>query len=200
MSQQGGTDWFVDHLRLNGFDPIVFDGRDPAAFAWAIFEMECRLEAAAEAVRSKGKRYPVPLPYGIAVAPKGADFYGEGTNLAHNLHLRLDWACHELDRQRVVLTAIGAYQLEEALKASARLMERGVPHSVVYMLEPGRFRNPRSNGEKLHSVSAQLQAELYPDSVPARLFVTHTRPEPLLGTLQPLNTGTNKTAALGFII
>jgi len=74
MSQQGGADWFIEHLRLNGFDPIVFDGRDPAAFAWAIFEMECRLEAAAEAIRTRGRRYPVPLPYGIAVAPKGAGF------------------------------------------------------------------------------------------------------------------------------
>jgi phosphoketolase len=491
MSQQGGADWFVEHLRLNGFDPIVFDGRDPAAFAWATFEMECRLEAAAGAVRSKGESYPVPLPYGVAIAPKGAGFYGEGTNLAHNLPLmsnphkdpvaaqrfnksaghlwvsinklknaiskfenhsisvrprerdhalakrdvllkkvpplifrkvpenrrdfsqwsrtspmfaidamflatvqanphlrprignpdemrsnrmiqtlenlkfrvtdpetgipedihgsiitalneeavasaslankgginfihtyeafgtkmhgvvrqeiifadhcneagcqqrwlsiplvltshtwenaknershqdpsmaeamlgepsdvsrvmfvpdyntaavvmqgiyqthgqiwtlvvpkmdiipdlftaeeaaklfeqgalRLDWASHELDRQRLILTAIGAYQLEEVLKASARLRGREVPHSVVYMLEPGRFRNPRSNGEKLHSISAQLQAELYHDSVPARLFVTHTRPEPLLGALQPLNTGTNKTSALGFIV
>jgi len=87
MSQQGGADWFVEHLRLNGFDPIVFDGRDPAAFVWAVFEMECRLEAAAGAVRSKGECYPVPLPYGVAVAPKGAGFYGEGTNLAHNLPL-----------------------------------------------------------------------------------------------------------------
>src|SRR3990172_6941081 len=87
MAQQGGADWFVDHLRLNGFDPIVFDGRDPAAFTWAIFEMECRLEAAAEAIRYRGGRYPVPLPYGIAIAPKGAGFYGEGTNLAHNLPL-----------------------------------------------------------------------------------------------------------------
>src|SRR5204862_212013 len=33
MSQQGGVGWFVRHLKLNGFDPIVFDGRDPAAFA-----------------------------------------------------------------------------------------------------------------------------------------------------------------------
>ena len=40
MSQQGGITWFVRHLRLNGFDPIVFDGRDPAAFAWAIWELE----------------------------------------------------------------------------------------------------------------------------------------------------------------
>jgi len=43
MSQQGGIDWFLQHLRGNGFDPFVLDGRDPAAFAWAIFEMECRL-------------------------------------------------------------------------------------------------------------------------------------------------------------
>jgi phosphoketolase len=87
MSQQGGIDWFVQHLRLNGFDPFVFDGRDPAAFAWAVYEMETQLQAAAEAIRSRGDRYPVRLPYGIAVAPKGAGFYGEGTNLAHNLPL-----------------------------------------------------------------------------------------------------------------
>jgi phosphoketolase len=44
-----------------------------------------------------------------------------------------------------------------------------------------------------------LVAELYPDSVPARVFVTHTRPEPILGTLHSLHTGRNKTSALGFI-
>ncbi len=490
MSQQGGVDWFVQHLRLNNFDPFIIDGRDPAAFAWAVFEMECRLEAAAEAVRSRGGHYPVRLPYCIAVAPKGAGFYGEATNLAHNLPLmsnphtdivaasrfnesarrlwvplaelkdaigkfqhhqdsgrprerehalarrqvrlrhvpspvsrpvprerqelstwtrsspmyavdamflaivqanphlrprvgnpdemrsnrmlrtletlkfrvtepepgipedihgavitalneeavaaaalankgginiivtyeafgakmhgvvrqeiifanhckeagyqpgwlsiplvlashawenakneqshqdpvmaeamlsepsdvsrvllvpdyntaaavmggvyqtqgqlwtlvvpkidqvadlftpeeaarlleqgalRLDWAGYKLAQPRVVLTAIGAYQLEEVLKASARLTEREVPHSVVYMLEPGRFRSPRSEGERAHSAPARLQAELYPDAVPARIFVSHTRPEPLLGTLQPLHSGVGRTTALGFV-
>jgi phosphoketolase len=490
MSQQGGADWFVDHLKLNGFDPIVFDGRDPAAFVWAIFEIECRLEAAAESVRSKRVPYPVPLPYGIAIAPKGAGFYGEGTNLAHNLPLmsnphvdpvaaqrfnesarrlwvpfaeiedaiaklkghprsgrplerdhvssrrearlnqipspvsrpvpenrqdrstwartspmvavdamflamvqsnlhlrprvgnpdemrsnrlirtlehlkfrvtdpergipedthgavitalneeavasaglankgginlihtyeafgtkmqgvvrqeiifadhcneagrppgwlsiplvltshtwenaknershqdpsmseamlgepsdvsrvlfvpdyntasvvihrlyqtkgqiwtlvvpktdaipdlftleeasrlldqgalRLDWASYDPGRQRVILTAIGAYQLEEVLKASARLRERNIPHSVIYMVEPGRFRAPRSNREEAHMAPAPFQAELYPSSVPARIFVTHTRPEVLLGILQPLHTGTYQTGGLGFI-
>ncbi len=87
MSQQGGVTWFTRHLRLNGFDPIVFDGRDPAAFAWAIWEIERRLQAAARAVVEGRRRYPVPLPYGVAVAPKGAGFYGAGTNLAHNLPL-----------------------------------------------------------------------------------------------------------------
>lgn len=490
MSQQGDTDWFVEHQALNGFDPIVFDGRDPAAFAWAVFEMEQRLEAAAEAVRSGHDRYPVRLPYGIAVAPKGAGFYGEGTNLAHNLPLgsnphtdrvaaqrfnssarrlwvpgaelkdaigtlrqhdtsrrpqerdnplaqrevklrevpapvsrpvpedrrdpsrwarsspmyavdamflatvqanphlrprignpdemrsnrmqstldalnfrvtdpepgipedirgavitalneeavaaaalankgginvivtyeafgakmhgvvrqeiifarhckeagrrqgwlsiplvltshtwenakneqshqdpvmaeamlgepsdvsrvmfaadyntaaavmhrvyqtqgqiwtlvvpktdaapdlftpeeaarlveegalRLDWAGYAREGSRVVMTAVGAYQLEEVLRASTRLSECEVPHSVVYMLEPGRFRAPRSEGEVAHAAPAELRASLYPSDVAARVFVTHTRPEPLLGTLQPLHTGAERTAGLGFV-
>jgi phosphoketolase len=489
MSQEGGTAWFVQHLKLNSFDPIPFDGRDPAAFAWAIFEMECRLEAAADAIRSGEEGYPVPLPYGIATAPKGAGFYGEGTNLAHNLPLganphtdlvaaehfnestrrlwvplaelkdaagklqhhevsgrprerdhplahrevrlqevpspefrpvppnrcdpstwtrtspmaavdagflaavqanphlrprvgnpdemrsnrmqrtldalkfrvtapeqgvpeavdgmvitalneeavasaalankgginiivtyeafgtkmhgvvrqeiifanhcneagrrqgwlsvplvltshawenakneqshqdpamaeamlgersdvsrvlfvpdyntaaavmrgvyqtqgqiwtlvvpkydavvdlftpeeaarlleqgalRLDWAGHRSAEQRVVLTALGAYQLEHVVRASLRLAERDVPHSVVYILEPGRFRAPRSEGERAHVAPVAFRDELYPESVPQRVFVTHTRPEPLLGTLQPLHTGRERTVALGF--
>ena len=44
MSQQGGADWLVEHLALHSFDPFVFDGCDPAAFVWAIYEMEARLE------------------------------------------------------------------------------------------------------------------------------------------------------------
>lgn len=490
LSQSGGTDWFVEHLKLNGFDPIVFDGRDPAAFAWAIWEMERRLTAAAAAVRSGEQRYPVSLPYGIAVAPKGAGFYGEGTNLAHNLplmsnpsadpaaarnfnesarrlwvpldelrlatsrlqchadsgrvrerdhslvnrqakvsavpplsaqpvpqncrdrsqwtrsspmdavdvaflahvqanpHLRprvgnpdemksnrlirtlealkfrvtdpepgipedlhgavitalneeavacaalankaginlihtyeafgtkmqgvlrqeiiftqhckelgrpqnwlsvpliltshtwensknelshqdpalaeamlgetsdvsrvifvpdfntasavmsevyrtngqiwsivvpkadtvgnlftpedaqlmvrqgalkLDWAGHESSQAPLVMTAIGAYQLEETLKASERLSDRGLAHSVVCMLEPGRFRSPRNRGEYGHVAPRDLVEQLYPDTAPQRLFVTHTRPEPLLGVLQPLHTGSRATTALGFL-
>ena len=490
MSQQGGAQWFVRHLRLNGFDPLVFDGRDPAAFAWAILEMEERLEAAALAVRAGKIEYPVPLPYGVALAPKGAGFYGEGTNLAHNLPLmanphtdtraaanfnvsarrlwvppaeleaalgllqqhensgrprerdhslarrsvrlrtlpplvtrpvppdrrdrsgwtrtspmdavdvtlvavvqanphlrprvgnpdemrsnrlvrtlealkfrvtdpepgipedvqgavitalneeavacaalankgginlvhtyeafgtkmagvlrqeiifaehcrdagrsqdwlsiplvltshtwenaknelshqdpslaevllgehsdvsrvvfvpdfntaavtmrrlyethgqfwtlvvpktpvvpdlftpedasrlldqgalRLDWAGHDPERQRLVLTAVGAYQLEEVLKASARLAERDVPHTVISMLEPGRFRTPRTESEEAHAAPVALRDELYPGQVPLRLFVTHTRPEPLLGILEPLHTGAGRTAALGFL-
>lgn len=88
MSQQGGTDWFVRHLDLNGFDPILIDGRDPAAFAWAIVEMEARLEEAGAAAEVERAKYPVRLPYTVAVAPKGAGFFGEGTNLAHNLPLK----------------------------------------------------------------------------------------------------------------
>jgi len=491
MSQLGGVEWFIDHLRLNYFDPVVLDGRDPAAFAWVIFEIESRLEAAAEAIGDKRGTYPVRLPYGIAVAPKGAGFYGEGTNLAHNLPLkdnphtsmeaahhfnesarrlwvplselnwargtlqhhdrsgrpkerdhplarrkvnlskaphvrpravpdkrqdttkwswyapmyaiddmflavvhdnphlrvrvgnpdemrsnrlqgtldrhkfrvsdpepgipesvdgtvitalnesavasaalgnkgginliatyeafgakmqgvvrqeiifanhcrewcgcgpgwlsiplvltshtwenakneqshqdpsmaesmlgevsdvsrvlfvadyntaavvmrelyqthgqiwtlvvskyeavpdlfteaeasllvkqgalRLDWTSHKLGDQQLILTAIGGYQLVEVLKASARLAERDVSHSVVYMIEPGRFRFPRSRGEEIHVASGEIHSELYPESVPARIFVSHTRPEVVLGVLQPISTGPAGTVGLGYI-
>jgi phosphoketolase len=488
MRQAGGIDWFVRHLRLNSFDPLVFDGRDPAAFVWAIVESERRLQAAADRVRSGAAGYPVPLPYGVAVAPKGAGFHGEGTNLAHNLPLganphedpeaaahfnesarrlwvpvdelraatatltrheasvrprerdhplatrdvratipeptfrpvaddrsdrarwtrtspmtavddgflaivranphlrprvgnpdemrsnrmqrtldalkfrvtapepglpeaidgavitalneeavasaalankgglgvivtyeafgakmhgavrqeiifadeqnaagrppgwlsiplvltshtwensknershqdpmlaeallgepsdvsrvlfvadhntaaavmetvyatrgqiwtlvvtkgssipdvftpeearrlvqegaaRLAWAGHDPNHARIVLTAIGAYQLVQALTASARLTERGVAHSVVYLLEPARFRVPRSEREARIVAHPALRARLYPDAVAPRLFLTHTRPEPMMGVLSPLMTGAS-TAVLGFL-
>jgi phosphoketolase len=98
-----------------------------------------------------------------------------------------------------VLTAIGAYQLDEVLKASERLTERGIPHSVVYMLEPGRFRAPRNKGENEHAARESLREELFPPSVEARIFVVHTKPEPMLGILHPLDTGIQHTRALGFI-
>jgi len=489
MSQQGGAAWFSDHLKLNSFDPIIFDGRDPAAFLWAILEMERRLESAAATIKEGKGRYPIPLPYGIAVAPKGAGFPGEGTNLAHNLPLmanprldhraadlfnegarrlwvppaelagavalfqqhetsgrvrerdhalahrdvpaatipnppfrpvshesrlapdkwataspmtavdrmfdaileanphlrprvgnpdemlsnrlvatlgrlkfrvtdpepavpesvdgavitalneeavvsaalankgginlahtyeafgskmhgavrqeiifanhcleagrpqrwlsipllltshtwengkneqshqdpsmaeamlgepshvsrvlfpadfnsaavtmeavyrthgqiwtlvvpktdvipdlfppeearllmkdgglRLEWAGYQREQSRIILTAVGAYQLMEVLQASRRLAERRVSHAVVYLLEPGRFRAPRSEHEQAHGASPDVTARLFPINVPARLFVTHTRPETILGVLGPLHTGA-ATVGLGY--
>jgi phosphoketolase len=99
---------------------------------------------------------------------------------------------------RLLVSAVGAYQLEQAMKASLRLDERGVPHSLIYMLEPGRFRAPRSKGEAAHSAPDEVRNALYPRAVANRIFVSHTRPEVLLGTLQPLNSG-ETTAGLGFI-
>jgi phosphoketolase len=486
MAQSGGTDWFTHHLELNGFEPIVFDGRDPAAFAWAILEIEQRLEAAGAAASVDGE-YPVALPYGVAVAPKGAGFYGEGTNLAHNLPLpgnpsadaesarlfnesasdlfvprddlsvalstltrhdithrarerdhplahrdvalpvvpepdfravphtrpdpatwtrsspmvaldetfaaivaanpqlrarvgnpdemrsnrmnrtlellkfrvtdpepgipesvlggvitalneeavisaalankgginitvtyeafgakmhgalrqeiifakqcadagrppgwlsiplvlashtwenakneqshqdpamaeamlgessdvsrvvfvpdassaagalrdvfrtrgelwtlvvpkspvpdlftgveteqlladgamRIGWAGHDTARQQLILTAVGAYQLEQVLRASRRLAARDIAHSVVYLLEPGRYRVARNAGEEVHNAPKALRDDLYPPEIASRIFVTHTRPEPLLGTVQPLNTG-GSSVGLGY--
>jgi phosphoketolase len=112
--------------------------------------------------------------------------------------LILDWAGYDSHRPQVILTALGAYQLGEVLRASWRLAEREVPHRVVYMLEPGRFRNPRTEREQAHAAPAEVVAALYPDEVTARVFVSHTRPEPLLGVLGPLVTG-RQTRGLGFI-
>ncbi len=87
MAQAGGVEWLRDHLRLNGFDPIDFDGRDPAAFAWAIHAIEEQLTACTHAVSAGDSKYPVPLQYGIAETVKGFGFPGAGTNRAHNLPL-----------------------------------------------------------------------------------------------------------------
>jgi len=98
----------------------------------------------------------------------------EAARLLEQGAIRFDWAGYRLEEQRLVLTAVGSYQLEEVVKASIRLAEHDIAHSVIYMLEPGRFRSPRSEGEQTHVVSKELMAELYPDSVLARIFVTHT--------------------------
>lgn len=87
MSQSGGTDWFEDHLVLNGFAPLTIDGRDPAAFAWAILTAEAELADQSAQARAGRARYPLRLPYVIAETVKGFGFPGAGTNAAHNLPL-----------------------------------------------------------------------------------------------------------------
>ena len=478
MSQEGGVSWFHDHLRLNGFDPIALDGRDPAAFAWVIFEMEERLQSLDKAVAAREAVYPVPLPYAIAEAPKGFGFPGAATNRAHNLPLEgnpaqdaaargefnggaralwvplpelqqaiatlnehegqqrskerehpliarpcplpefpeapwrkegeqvspmaglddyfcrllkanpalrprvgnpdemrsnrlnatLDYLKHRVtspetdvaeavsgavitalneeavvsaalgnkgginlvasyeafavkmlgairqelifarhqdeadcepcwlslpvvltshtwengkneqshqdptlseallgemndlsravfpadsnsavatlrelyatrgqiwslvvpkralpvqcnrqqaqqlvkegalilrdegaDEGKLLLIAVGAYQLEEALRAATRLHAHGAAHRVVYLYEPGRFRIPRDEREAAHVADSELREKLFPAAIKARVILTHTRPEPLLGALRPLDSGPATTRALGYI-
>lgn len=87
MSQSGGVSWFRDHLRLNGFEPVDIDGRDPAAFAWAFITMEQDLQEQHRKVAVGEDAYPVRLPYAIAETVKGYGFPGAGTNASHNLPL-----------------------------------------------------------------------------------------------------------------
>lgn len=87
MSQSGGVSWFREHLRLNGFSPIDIDGRDPAAFAWAIITMARDLQEQHRQIIVGEREYPVQLPYAIAETVKGFGFPGAGTNAAHNLPL-----------------------------------------------------------------------------------------------------------------
>lgn len=88
---QLGTDeglaGFRQHLSGCGFDPMLFDGRDPAAFVCMLWEMEQRLARRVEEKERGLLGYPLPIPYGIAETVKGFGFYGAGSNAAHNLPL-----------------------------------------------------------------------------------------------------------------
>jgi phosphoketolase len=87
IDQQGGESWLHRHLRLNGFQPVGLDGRDPASMAWGIWHMEARqLESVAAAAHGNGSVRNL-LHYGVAKTIKGFGFPGAGTNRAHNLPL-----------------------------------------------------------------------------------------------------------------
>jgi hypothetical protein len=54
-------------LRAHGFDPIVIDGLDPAAYLWALFERHERLVACLEVIRLH--QHPVQQPRCLAIIP-----------------------------------------------------------------------------------------------------------------------------------
>jgi phosphoketolase len=114
IMQQGGERWLERHLRLNGFDPITLDGRDPASIAWGVHMIESRLAACADQPDQ-----PVVLPYGIAEAIKGYGFPGAGTNAAHNLPLggnpATDERARALFNQGVARLHVGTAALAKAV-------------------------------------------------------------------------------------
>ena len=97
----------------------------------------------------------------------------------------------------LILTAIGAFQMMETLKAAERLEHRGIKVAVNYLLEPGRFRQPRGSRELLHCAPIKVRHALYPEQITTRIFVCHTHPEVMSGILRPLDTGVN-TVFLGY--
>jgi phosphoketolase len=108
----------------------------------------------------------------------------EAKRLVQDGGVSLAWAGHKTNEARIVLIALGAYQLVEVLHASRRLAERDIPHRVSYVLEPGRFRGPRSERERAHLARETVGTALFPGRLPL-CMVTHTRPEPILGLLDP---------------
>ena len=122
----------------------------------------------------------------------------ESQKLLNDGGIQISWAGHEADKAEIGLVAIGAYQLVEVLKASACLKENGIAHSVSYLIEPGRFRTPRNDGEAEHIVSEAWRDAIVPPANRHLLMVSHTRPEVMLGTLQPL-WSRKSVKALGFI-
>jgi phosphoketolase len=99
----------------------------------------------------------------------------------------------------IQIVAVGAYQAQEALKARERIAARGdVEACVTALLEPGLFREPRDAIERDFVASDEDATALFrPDA--ARLILTHTRPEPMLGLLRRLDGGPRRTRALGYV-
>ncbi len=141
-----GMQGFIRHLRGCGFDPIEFDGRDPAAFVCTIWEMEQRLERRVKEKNNGILSYPLPIPYGIANTIKGFGFYGADENKAHNLPLpgnpRTDEQSRQLFNQHVKPLYVEPDEMRAALallnshKAQNRPLERDHPLANRQPKEP----------------------------------------------------------------
>lgn len=163
IDQMGGESWLHHHLRLNGFEPIGVDGRDPASIAWGIHTIESRL---LEQSNSPG-RVDV-IPYAIAQTVKGFGFPGAGTNRAHNLPLPAnpfhDARSRDLFNEGATQLHVPVAQLRNAVaelathKAQNRPLERDHPIAVrntdIPNIPPGR--SPQIKLGRLTSPMAAL--------------------------------------------
>jgi hypothetical protein len=96
LVEEGEARAAVSDARARGLDPIAIDALDPAAYTWALFEIDERQTAKAEAERSRRQpvaepcclaligavvaplpaRVPIPIRSRRAPAPAGAGFAG----------------------------------------------------------------------------------------------------------------------------
>lgn len=97
--QEGGANWLLRHLALNGFEPFEIDGHDPADYLWALLHMEDTLAGYVQSQRDGTLTYPLRLPHAVATCVKGYGFPGAGTNHAHNLPLEKNPAVDEAARR-----------------------------------------------------------------------------------------------------
>ncbi len=121
-AQQGDSAWFSEHLAHQGFSPICIDGRDPAAFVWAIITMEQSLKQAAEQIQQGEGSYPIALPYCIAETEKGFGFPGAGTNAAHGLPLKENPRHDDAARQLFNQGANVLYNSESSWQQAAKFL------------------------------------------------------------------------------
>ncbi|MDP2248413.1 MAG: xylulose 5-phosphate 3-epimerase, partial [Nitrosomonadales bacterium] len=131
LSQGKGLDWFKKHLQIYSFEPVEFDGTDPAAFACMILKGERDLATRAKSALSSNK-YPIMIPYGIAVAKKGAGFYGAGTNDAHGLPLGKNPRLDTLARNNFNEYADKMHIPAESLKKASLALQN---HNTVHRLK-----------------------------------------------------------------
>jgi phosphoketolase len=143
IDQEGGAQWLKNHLKMSGFAPIVIDGHDPVAYAWAILEAEAGLSR----FLMSGGTYPAPLPYIIARCVKGYGFPGAGTNRAHNLPLsgnpRFDAAARAEFNDGARRLFVPAAELEQAVNAFAAHEAQGRPRESMTALANRQVEPPR---------------------------------------------------------
>ncbi|KAA1175564.1 xylulose 5-phosphate 3-epimerase [Marinobacter salinexigens] len=143
LGTRAGLERFESHLAERGFDPWKFDGRDPAAFVCALFEMERALKQNADSAFRGEHPYPVRIPFGIAETVKGFGFYGAGSNAAHNLPLpgnpRLDARARELFNEYSQQLWVAPPQLADAVDC---LCEHSLHGRPLERDHPLACRNP----------------------------------------------------------
>jgi len=172
-----GLEGFRQHLSRCGFDPILFDGRDPAAFVCMLWEMEQRLARRVEEKARGLLHYPLPIPYGIAETVKGFGFYGAGSNAAHNLPLpanpRFDDASRELFNSHVEPLFVP----QEALEAARDLLRQSRQGRPAERDNTVALRRP---AEPVMPALDYRQDSCSPMAAVDRFFVELTRANPSL--------------------
>lgn len=99
----------------------------------------------------------------------------------------------------ILLIANGAYQLSEAIRACERLRETGTSFRLVYMQEPGRFREPRDTLEADICMTEIERERLFPSRLHRRVALTHMRPEVFRGHIHTLFPNPSQSRILGYI-
>ncbi|MHB8911351.1 MAG: phosphoketolase family protein [Lysobacter sp.] len=172
IDQQGGQSWLHRHLRLNGFEPIGLDGRDPASVAWGIHAMESHLLDSIDAAgQGNGSAHNL-LRYGVAETVKGFGFPGAGTNRAHNLPLpgnpSVDDASRALFNEAAARLFVAAPALREAVAALAtheaqrRPLERdhalAVRHVALPVIPPACWEDPAQPSSPMAALDRHFSA------------------------------------------
>lgn len=174
LGTRAGLERFETHLAERGFDAHRFDGRDPAAFVCALFEMEQSIAASAREALKRDLSYPVRIPYGIAETVKGFGFYGAGSNAAHNLPLpgspRVDARARELFNEHAARLWVAPGDLRESVtrltehQKQSRPLERDHPLALRNPPEPAMPQLPPC--ERRHSPMAAVD-DFFPALVAA---------------------------------
>ncbi len=89
--------------------------------------------------------------------------------------------------ESVVLCAIGAYQLAEAVRAHQRLREHGIGSSVVYLIEPARLRAPRDSLEEAYVLPEHAVERWFPSTAPVARRTDAHASRADCGILIPIN-------------